>query len=47
MLLILIPYVASRELNVALGDGRLWELLLEHRSGHQAKHNAGELVDRI
>lgn len=30
MLLILIPYVASRELNVALGEGRLWALLFEH-----------------
>jgi hypothetical protein len=33
MLLILIPYVASRELNVALGAGRLWTLLFEHRVG--------------
>jgi hypothetical protein len=31
MLLILIPYLASRELNVALGEGRLWTLLFEHR----------------
>jgi hypothetical protein len=31
MLLILIPYLASRELNVALGEGRLWTLLLERR----------------
>jgi hypothetical protein len=36
MLLILIPYLASRELNVALGEGRLWTLLFEHRDGHQA-----------
>jgi hypothetical protein len=33
MLLILIPYVASRELNVALGEGRLWTLLFEHGVG--------------
>ncbi|MCF6110862.1 hypothetical protein [Mesorhizobium muleiense] len=33
MLLILIPYLASRELNVALGEGRLWKLLLERRDG--------------
>lgn len=31
MLLILIPYLASRELDVALGKGRLWSLLFEHR----------------
>lgn len=31
MLLILIPYLASRELDVELGKGRLWSLLLEHR----------------
>ncbi|SJM29218.1 hypothetical protein [Mesorhizobium delmotii] len=31
MLLILIPYLASREVNVALGEGRLWTLLFEHR----------------
>lgn len=35
MLLILIPYVASRELNVALGEGRIWTLLFEHRAGQQ------------
>ena len=33
MLLILTPYLASRELNVALGEGRLWALLFEHRAG--------------
>jgi hypothetical protein len=27
MLLILIPYLASRELDIALGEGRLWEIL--------------------
>jgi hypothetical protein len=31
MLLILIPYLASRELGVALGKGRLWSLFFEHR----------------
>ncbi|UWU16976.1 hypothetical protein N2599_29665 (plasmid) [Rhizobium sullae] len=31
MLLILIPYLASRELDVALGEGRLWDLLLAYR----------------
>ncbi|WP_192179880.1 hypothetical protein [Mesorhizobium amorphae] len=36
MLLILIPYLASRELNVALGEGRLWTLLFEHRDGRQS-----------
>jgi hypothetical protein len=33
MLLILIPYLASRELDVALGEGRLWKMLFEHRAG--------------
>ncbi|MGH0282275.1 hypothetical protein RWA02_29250 (plasmid) [Sinorhizobium meliloti] len=33
MLLILIPYLASREFAVALGEGRLWDLLLEYRDG--------------
>ncbi|RWM81492.1 MAG: hypothetical protein EOR81_05365 [Mesorhizobium sp.] len=32
MLLILIPYLASRELNDALGKGRLWTLLFENRA---------------
>jgi hypothetical protein len=43
MLLILIPYLASRELNVALGEGRLWQLLFEHRAGlgsDGSPHNA-------
>ncbi|MBY3233780.1 hypothetical protein [Rhizobium laguerreae] len=31
MLLILIPYLASRELGVVLGKGRLWSLFFEHR----------------
>ncbi|WP_287174799.1 hypothetical protein [Mesorhizobium sp.] len=29
MLLILIPYLASREVDVALGEGRLWTLLFD------------------
>jgi hypothetical protein len=29
MLLVLIPYLASRELDVALGEGRLWEMLFK------------------
>lgn len=33
MLLILIPYLASREFAVALGEGQLWDLLLEYRDG--------------
>ncbi|WEX78879.1 hypothetical protein PYH37_003816 [Sinorhizobium numidicum] len=33
MLLILIPYLASREFAVALGEGRLWDLLFEYRDG--------------
>jgi hypothetical protein len=33
MLLILIPYLVSRELNVALGEGRLWTLLFGPRGG--------------
>ena len=33
MLLILIPYLASKELDVALGEGRAWEMLFEHRAG--------------
>ncbi|MCW1411913.1 hypothetical protein OLZ32_27215 [Rhizobium sp. 1AS11] len=31
MLLILIHYLASRELGVALGKGRLWSLFFQHR----------------
>lgn len=37
MLLILIPYMASRELSVALGEGRIWTLLFEHRAGEPAE----------
>ncbi|WP_081160258.1 hypothetical protein [Ensifer aridi] len=33
MLLILIPYLASREFAVALGEGRLWDLLFDYRDG--------------
>ncbi|RVB80215.1 MULTISPECIES: hypothetical protein [unclassified Mesorhizobium] len=40
MLLILIPYLASRELNVALGEGRLWTLVFEHRPA-QATESKG------
>jgi hypothetical protein len=36
MLLILIPYLASRELDVVLGKGRLWSLFFEHRGMRQA-----------
>jgi hypothetical protein len=36
MLLILIPYLASRELNVVLGEGRLWQILFERRAGLQS-----------
>ena len=32
MLLVLIPYLASRELDVALGEGRLWQILFESRA---------------
>jgi hypothetical protein len=37
MLLILIPYLASRELDVALGKGRLWGLLFDHRDAAQVQ----------
>ncbi|HEV2897276.1 MAG TPA: hypothetical protein VGX71_05425 [Pseudaminobacter sp.] len=37
MLLILIPYIASRELNVALGEGRIWTLLFKRRDGGDIK----------
>jgi len=33
MLLILVPYLASREFAVALGQGRLWDLLFDYRDG--------------
>jgi hypothetical protein len=33
MLLILIPYLASRELNARLGEGRLWQILFERHAG--------------
>ena len=33
MLLILIPYLASKELDVVLGEGRLWKMLFERRAG--------------
>ena len=39
MLLILIPYLASKELDVALGEGWLWRILFEHR-GLQADRSA-------
>ena len=35
MLLILVPYLAFRELNEALGEGGLRKLLLESRAGNQ------------
>ncbi len=38
MLLILIPYIAFRELNEALGEGKLLKILLEPRAG---KRGAG------
>ena len=31
IMLILIPYLASRELDIALGEGRLWEMLFQRR----------------
>jgi hypothetical protein len=33
MLLVLIPYLAFRELNEVLGEGRLRQILLDHRTG--------------
>ena len=44
MLLILIPYLASRELEVALGEGRLWDLVFEYRDGlhHDRSANVTE-----
>lgn len=38
MLLILIPYLAFQELNEALGEGGLRNLLLEPRAGNQSDH---------
>ncbi|APO72749.1 hypothetical protein IE4872_PD02238 (plasmid) [Rhizobium gallicum] len=40
MLLILIPYLASREFAVALGEGRLWDLLFEYRDGPNHERSA-------
>jgi hypothetical protein len=36
MLLILIPYLAFRELDQVLGEGRLWQILFEYRAGTQS-----------
>jgi hypothetical protein len=36
MLLIPILYLASRELNIVLGEGRLWQILFERRAGLQS-----------
>jgi hypothetical protein len=35
MLLILIPYVAFRELNEAMGEGKVLQILLEPHAGHR------------
>jgi hypothetical protein len=37
MLLILIPYLASSELNVVLGEGRLWKIMLTERTKFPSK----------
>jgi hypothetical protein len=36
MLLILIPYLTFRELNAVLGEGKLRQILLGYRTGHQS-----------
>jgi hypothetical protein len=41
MLLILIPYLAFRELNVVLGEGRLRQILLDYRTGYQSGSRPG------
>jgi hypothetical protein len=40
MLLVLVPYLASNEVNAALGEGRLWALLFEHRAGPQSDRSS-------
>jgi hypothetical protein len=35
MLLILIPYLAFKELNAAMGEGRIWQLLVERHAGRR------------
>jgi hypothetical protein len=40
MLLILIPYIAFGEVSAALGEGRLWQLLIAHRQGAAASGRA-------
>jgi hypothetical protein len=42
MMLILVPYMAFRELNEVLGEGRLWRVLREPRAGHRAPAGASE-----
>jgi hypothetical protein len=42
VLLVLIPYLASRELDVALGEGRLWELLFKQSVGLRSSKSRGE-----
>jgi hypothetical protein len=37
MLLILIPYLTFRELNEVLGEGKLRQILFEHRAGPQSR----------
>lgn len=41
MLLILIPYLAFRELDEVLGEGRLWQILLDYRTGSQSGSRRG------
>jgi hypothetical protein len=36
MLLILIPYLTFREINEVLGEGKLRQILFEHRAGPQS-----------
>ena len=40
MLLILIPYIAFREISAALGEHRLWQLLVARRQGVAASRRA-------
>ncbi len=44
MLLILIPYIAFREINEAMGKGKLLRILLEPRAGHRGASAASQKV---
>ena len=45
MLLILIPYLAFKEVDEALGQGRIWQVMLEYRDGRRVRTHGGPEPD--